>query len=293
MANSMTGFSRSVTDLTAARLTMEIKTVNHRYLEMTLRLPDRLRFVESLLREQLRQGLSRGKVELMVRWQETGGATGSTTGIRLNRHNLRALQEALQEVRQSVPEATAPDALSVLSWPGVLAEPEQDETQLAQAAQSCLRDALRQLQDNRRREGDAMVAQIAQRLDEVSLIVSHLRASVPELQTHIQQRLQARLDALNAGSMVDQDRLAQEVALLAQKADVAEELDRLDAHVAETRGVLARNEPIGRRLDFLMQEFNREANTLASKAAQSAYTQAAIDLKVQIEQMREQIQNLE
>lgn len=292
MAFSMTGFARSELSLSRGRVSLELRTVNHRYLDLSIRLPDRLRFAEPLIREQLRSRLSRGKVDVNVRWQgaDDDGVDAPPLAVRTDR--LDALQVAIQQVRRTVPDCVAPDALSVLSWPGVLVEPGLEESELTSAIQTALQDALDQLEANRQREGDALAVQIEHRLADVAAVVAELRQAVPALQQHLQQRLQERLAILGA-SELEPDRLAQEVAMLAQKADIAEELDRLDAHVAEARRVLGRQEPVGRRLDFLMQEFNREANTLGSKAAQSDYTQAAIDLKVHIEQMREQIQNLE
>lgn len=291
MALSMTGFARTEVALPSGRLSLEIRSVNHRYLDVTVRLPDQLRFAEPLIREHLRDQVSRGKVDVNVRWRsDDDSMEAQPLDVRADR--LEALQRAIQQVRRVVPESVAPDALSVLNWPGVLVQPELQESELTAAVKTATQEALDQLTANRQREGEALAAQIERRLNEVAAVVTELRQAVPSLQQHLLQRLQERLATLQANA-VDPERLAQEVAMLAQKADVAEELDRLDAHVAEARQVLGRQEPVGRRLDFLMQEFNREANTLGSKAAQTDYTQAAIDLKVHIEQMREQIQNLE
>lgn len=288
MAYSMTGFARAEESLPGGKLTLEIRTVNHRYLEVTVRMPDFLRFAEPLVRDRVRQRLSRGKVDITARWQADPGTLGQ---LDVHVERLQALQQALAQVQRYVPDCESPDALSVLGWPGVLTDTALDDESLKSAVNSLLSEALSQLEAARQREGDDLVESIAQRLDAVTESVAALRAEQPAMQSALQARLKERIAAL--GVEVEPERLAQEVAMLAQKADVAEELDRLDTHVAETRRVLARQEPIGRRLDFLMQEFNREANTLGSKAAHTDYTQAAVDLKVHIEQMREQIQNLE
>lgn len=288
MAYSMTGFARAEEALPGGKLTLEIRTVNHRYLEVTVRMPDFLRFAEPPVRDRVRQRLSRGKVDITARWQADPGTLGQ---LDVHVERLQALQQALAQVQRYVPDCESPDALSVLGWPGVLTDTALDDESLKSAVNSLLSEALSQLEAARQREGDDLVESIAQRLDAVTESVAALRAEQPAMQSALQARLKERVAAL--GVEVEPDRLAQEVAMLAQKADVAEELDRLDTHVAETRRVLARQEPIGRRLDFLMQEFNREANTLGSKAAHTDYTQAAVDLKVHIEQMREQIQNLE
>ncbi len=288
MAFSMTGFARAEESLVGGKLTLEIRTVNHRYLEVTVRLPEFIRFAEPLVRDRIRQRLSRGKVEVSARWQAD---PGTQTPMDVHAERLQALRQALAQVQRHVPDCQAPDALAVLGWPGVLTDAALDDDTLKSAVGDLLSDALSQLEAARQREGDDLVQSIAQRLDAVTESVASLRAAQPALQAALLAKLKERVAAL--GVEVEPDRLAQEVAMLAQKADVAEELDRLDTHVAETRRVLARQEPIGRRLDFLMQEFNREANTLGSKAAHTDYTQAAIDLKVHIEQMREQIQNLE
>ncbi|MCH8552453.1 MAG: YicC family protein [Natronospirillum sp.] len=288
MAHSMTGFARVTGQLAGSPLSIEIRTVNHRYLEVTPRVPEALRVAEPWLREAARQRLARGKVDVVVRWQQEGGPASDIT---VNLPRLQALRVALDEVAKAVPGGREPDVATLLAWPGVLAEPALEDDDLYRIVQPLFTQALDDLQAHREREGDALARSIEQRLDDIDAIVSDLRAGSANLQQHLSDRLQERLARLQAE--VDPDRLQQEIALLLQKSDVAEEIDRLAAHVAETRKVLARQEPIGRRLDFLMQEFNREANTLASKASQSAFTQSAIALKVLIEQMREQIQNIE
>lgn len=288
MTLSMTGFARSAAPTEQGELQIEIRTVNHRYLDVSCRLPEALRFLEPWLRERARARLSRGKVDIGLRWQNSAAVAAS---LQINRPRLEAVYAALNEVASVVPDSQPPTRTTLLGWPGVVREEGVDETALQQAAAPVLELALDELQAHRQREGEAMAVQIRQRLDEIEQIVARLQQDVGGLQAHLQARLEERLARLQAE--LDPERLQQEVALLLQKADVAEELDRLQTHVTEARRVLTLDEPAGRRLDFLMQEFNREANTLASKASQSSYTQAAIDLKVLIEQMREQIQNIE
>lgn len=288
MAYSMTGFARAEHTLPTGTLSVEVKSVNHRYLEVFVRLPDAVRFAEPMIREQVRKRLSRGKLEVTVRWQRDGLAGD---GMAVSDQVLAQLQHALVQVRQQVPDAPWPDALAVLQWPGVLTDADVSNDTLSTALEATLAEAMDRLRAHREREGQELALQIQQRLNQISDIVAQLRQAYPQLQAVLSERLLERVARLQAD--VEPQRLEQEVVMLVQKADVAEELDRLDIHVVETRQVLARREPVGRRLDFLMQEFNREANTLGSKSSNTDYTQAAIDLKVLIEQMREQIQNIE
>ncbi len=288
MTRSMTGFARVTGQAGAGALAIEIRTVNHRYLEVSLRVPEPLRFAEPWLREEARRRLARGKVDIALRWQRDTAAAGT---IRVDEQRLQGLRVALQKVAATIPDSRPPETTTLLGWPGVMEEPELDERALNQEMQALFRQALEDLQAHREREGAELATLIDQRLTEIEQIVSVLQTGQDELQALLSARLQERLERLQAE--VEPERLQQEVVMLLQKSDVAEELDRLSAHVVEARKVLQRREPIGRRLDFLMQEFNREANTLASKASQTAFTQAAIDLKVLIEQMREQIQNIE
>lgn len=288
MTLSMTGFSRTETSLPSGTLSVEVKSVNHRYLEVFVRLPEVLRLAETPIRERVRQEISRGKVDVAVRWQREAS---EQDGLHVQVNNLRQLHAALVAVRGLIPDVPMPNALEVLQWPGVVVEAHTTPESLNLALEEMLTRALLELREHRGREGAELAEQIAQRLDQIQNIVKTLRAAYPALQATLAERLQERLARLQIE--VDPQRLEQEVVMLLQKADIAEELDRLDVHIVETRKILARQEPVGRRLDFLMQEFNREANTLGSKATATEYSQAAIDLKVLIEQMREQIQNIE
>jgi uncharacterized protein (TIGR00255 family) len=211
--------------------------------------------------------------------------------LELDRDRLRAVLEACREIETRSAEAASPGVMELLSWPGVVREPEPDTGAAQQQALALLDQALDELIAHREREGEQIRGLLLARLDGIEQQVATLRLRLPEVRQKIREKLTARAAELT--DKVDNDRLELELVMLAQKMDVDEELDRLQGHVAETRRVLERDEPIGRRLDFLMQEFNREANTLASKSADGDTTAAAVELKVLIEQMREQVQNVE
>jgi uncharacterized protein (TIGR00255 family) len=201
------------------------------------------------------------------------------------------LLELLRAVRKLHPDATHPDALEILRWPGLLEEPERDITELLAAATDLFEQALTQMQKMRESEGARMHTVILDRCDSIDHSVAAMRERAPEVKQTIRQRLDDRIAQICAE--LDPQRLEQEVAILAQKSDIDEELDRLDSHVKEVRDTLAKNKPVGRRLDFLMQELNREANTIGSKSPDTETTRIAVDIKVAIEQMREQVQNIE
>jgi uncharacterized protein (TIGR00255 family) len=288
MIKSMTAFAREQGECTAGTLAIELRSVNHRYLDCSFKLPDQVRTLETPWREQLRNTLSRGKVECLVRWQ---GTSNSQRELQIDETQLQSLLQASERVRQQQPDCAMPTSLELLHWPGVLISTPEGEDELLGLARSLFSKAIETLQDNRAREGEKMAAVINDRLQLVSTEVERTRGLIPELLQRQEQRIRDRLD--NIGGDLDPQRLEQELVLLAQKADVEEELDRLEAHVDEVGRVLKKGGPCGRRLDFLMQELNREANTLSSKSISSTSTQNAVELKVLIEQMREQIQNLE
>lgn len=288
MPRSMTGFARLEEQYPWGHLICEIRTVNHRYLEPGLRLSDALRSLEPSLRESLRSQLGRGKVDVVLAFKPDE-ASGLSTDF--NYELARDLVRMVEQVNQLAANPAPINALDILRWPGVLKARELDQELLDKEALTLFERTLRQLLDNRAREGAELSNLIEQRLQAISEQVTEVRGRMPELAAQQQEKLRARLEVLN--TEVDEDRLAQELVYLAQKSDVAEELDRLAAHIAEVRRTLNQKEPIGRRLDFLMQELNREANTLSSKSTASSNTQAAVDMKVFIEQMREQVQNIE
>jgi uncharacterized protein (TIGR00255 family) len=289
MIQSMTGFASAERQLPEVRLCWEIRSVNHRYLETSLRLPEDFRSLEPVVREQLGAQLGRGKVDVGLRFNrgDNVGAGALVLNTELAKQIL-GMHEQLAEMTGLHQDASL-DAL--MRWPGMVSEAQQDNESLHQEALDLLSEAIAGLKDSRRREGEKLVAVISDRLDNVASLVSQVRAWLPEIREGLKNRLLTRLADLPMP--LDPGRLEQEVAFLVQKIDVDEELDRLDAHVSESRRVLKLNEPVGRRLDFLMQEFNRESNTLSSKSIDSRSTQAAVELKVLIEQMREQVQNIE
>lgn len=286
MTHSMTGFARVEEEFSWGRLSCEIRSVNHRYLEPSIRMPDSLRVAEGSFREQLKKTLSRGKVEVSFFLKQE-----NNDSAQINSDALNGLVQLLSAVNSSVPNPAPVNPLEALRWPGVLQANELDADTLIEAASAILKKALTDLQKSRAREGEGLAQHIQDRLAAISEHVATLRAEMPALTAAQQDKLSQKIEALQVD--VDQDRLAQELVIIAQKSDVAEELDRLDTHIVETQRALKQTGPIGRRLDFLMQEFNREANTLSSKAIASGVTQVAVELKVLVEQMREQVQNIE
>ncbi len=288
MIRSMTAFARSQSEQDGTDLTWELRSVNHRYLEVFVRLPEELRGLEPVVRERVGARLGRGKLEcaLRCRWN-----TAQDASLELDHDRLKGVLEACREIETRSAEATSPGVIDLLRWPGVVREPEPDSGAAQQQALALLDQALDDLVATREREGAQIKAVLEARLAGIEAQSARARARLPEVRQRARAKLQARLEELQA--KVDQDRLEQELVLLVQKMDVDEELDRLDGHVSEVRRVLERDEPVGRRLDFLMQEFNREANTLGSKSPDSETTAAAVELKVLIEQMREQVQNVE
>ena len=294
MADSMTAFARQHAEFEWGTLVWEIRSLNHRYLEPGFRLPETLRHLEPKLREQLRKSIHRGKVDLQLRF--TWGSAASDE-LSLNGALLDQLVRSEAEVRQWLERAETPAAalplntLELLRWPGVVQEQEEHTKAIEQETLTLFKQTLRTFQEQRAREGQALAAIITQRLDSIERIVSEIHSKMPEILEKQQKRLFENL--AKAATEGNPERLEQEIVLLVHKADIDEEVDRLTTHVAEVRRVLATKEPIGRRLDFLMQELNREANTLSSKAIVAETTFGAVELKVLIEQMREQIQNIE
>ncbi|MEH6670049.1 YicC/YloC family endoribonuclease [Halopseudomonas sp.] len=288
MVYSMTAFSRCELSTDRGNLAWEIRSVNHRYLEPTLRLPESFRALEGPLRERLRKSFARGKLEATLRFNPSVAGDGT---LEVNQPLVDQLLAAAKRISRQMDSPFKVNPLEVLAWPGVLAGSHQDEGELVQQARELFEQAVEALKAQRAREGGELKNLLEERLEAISQRVASLREMMPELLAAHRQKL---IDRFNEARLeLDTTRIEQELVLLAQKMDVAEELDRLDTHVAEARHVLSGDQAMGRRLDFLMQEFNREANTLGSKAIDSRSTQAAVDLKVYIEQMREQVQNIE
>lgn len=288
MIKSMTAFARRDAQSHWGSLSCEIRSVNHRYLDAQFRLPEPLRELEGELRERLRAALGRGKVEVGMRLQLLESGDGRFS---VNMEVAQALNESICRVNRMLDDPARVSALDVLRWPGVMTAEEPALEPVKAEAGALFERTLALLLEARESEGRRIEPMLTERLDTIEGLADGLRNRLPEILQKQQEQLRQRLE--QARIEVDEERLAQELVLLAQKADVAEELDRLQAHVAEVRDTLVRTDAVGRRLDFLMQELNREANTLSSKSIDTGLTQAAVELKVLIEQMREQVQNLE
>lgn len=289
MVRSMTAYARAQRHTAQGELTWELRAVNHRFLEPHLRLPEELRGLEPAVRERLAARLSRGKLDVTLRLApEPGGDPGALT---LNTRLLEQLLAVADTVGRRIGEPANPHVFELLRWPGLLLEPERDLDALGAAALDLLEGAIDELVAGREREGARLRTLMLERCAALEAQVAEVRERMPMVLANIRARLAERLGELRAE--LDPARLEQEMALLAQRLDVDEEMDRLLSHLTEVRDALDSREPAGRRLDFLMQELNREANTLGSKSADAAVTRAVVAMKVLIEQLREQVQNLE
>ena len=262
MIKSMTAFARESATGVAGEFTWELRAVNHRFLEPHIRLPDELRGLESAVRERLSARLSRGKIDCNLRYVAHPEAGA---GLRVNRRLVSQLLAAAEEVAALVGASVEPSAFDLLGWPGVLEEPQRDLDAVSHEAIAVLERALDTLEATRECEGGRLAALIIERCDRLQTSVAQVRELMPQILEGVRRRLRDRLAELRGE--LDGNRLEQELALLAQRLDVDEEMDRLEAHIAEVRSVVAGSQPVGRRLDFLMQELNREANTLTSKSA--------------------------
>lgn len=288
MIRSMTAFAGNEAEIGNLTLSCELRTVNHRYCDITFKLPDRLRFIESDLRTLIAAKIKRGKVECIINCKKQAKEGQS---LMINRDAVAALLAAANEIEQQMMAPLSFSALDVLAFPGVQQESDNDREQLKLGVSSLVDQTLNQLLEVREREGAQLGELIAERCLKMQEFVVAAGKRMPEVLAQLRIKLKDRITELVAEP--DFDRLEQELVFLAQKLDISEELDRLETHIAEVLRVLKQKEPVGRRLDFLMQELNREANTLGSKSADKEMTQIAIELKVLIEQMREQIQNVE
>ena len=288
MIHSMTAFARREGETPWGVLTWELRTVNHRYLEISPRLPEDLRVLESQVRDRVSTALQRGKVECQLRFQSLAQ---QSSDFALNKELITRLTAAAAEVDQMSERPAPLSALDILRWPGVIQAPLPDHEQMAVAALQILDEALAELQATRAREGAKLKGLILQRCDAVAAQAAVAAQRLPEVRTRLREKLLTRLAEVK--SELDPMRVEQEMVLLTQRLDVEEELDRLTAHLAEVKRVLGQAGPAGRRLDFLMQELHREANTLGSKSGDVETTRASMEMKVLIEQMREQVQNIE
>lgn len=286
MIHSMTAFARHELKADWGSALWEIRSVNQRYLESYFRLPEQFRGLESLLREKLRNNLHRGKLEISLKYN----ANQAAGELKLNDTFAAQLLQSASALQEKAPRAQL-NIADILRWPGVIETQAEDVDTLQAELLAGFDLALQDFLSGRGREGNAIEQMIQERLTAIGEQVAFVKSHLPQAMQWQRERLLNRLQEIKAE--LDQSRLEQEMAFLASKSDVAEELDRLEAHIKETRHTLKKGGACGRRLDFMMQEFNREANTLSSKAISTEITNAAVELKVLIEQMREQIQNIE
>jgi uncharacterized protein (TIGR00255 family) len=286
MIRSMTAYANTESATPQGWLACEVRAVNSRFLEVGVRLPDELRALEPQVREHVAARLARGKVDATFRYRPPAAASD----LLLDERTAAQLATVAGALKDNFPQL-ATDFAALLDWPGLLVKPELDQAGLAQAALALLDRSLDEFIAGRSREGEKLATALRERLDGIERIVAEVRTLLPDVRAALRAKLESRLADL--AQSAEPGRLEQELVLQLSRIDVDEELDRLAAHVGEARRILGLDEPVGRRLDFLMQEFNREANTLASKSVDQRATRAAVDLKVLIEQMREQVQNLE
>ncbi|WP_286306110.1 YicC/YloC family endoribonuclease [Methylophaga marina] len=284
----MTAFARHEEQTELGSLSWEIRSVNHRYLEVSFRLEESFRPFEMAMRKLISDTLSRGKVEVALRYR---APEQTQSALQMNVDLAKAVMENYQQLASFTDSAAPIDILRVMQWPGVIQTESLDQDALQATVLESLKHALADLVATREREGAALEQMIIQRCEQINDIAEQTKTRLPEIVASHRQKLSDRIAELEVN--LEPERLEQEMVLLAQKADVAEEIDRLQNHVNEVKHTLKRDEPIGRRLDFLMQELNREANTLGSKSIDTDTTRYSVDLKVLIEQMREQIQNIE
>jgi len=285
---SMTGFALARREGEWGELALELRAVNHRYLDLKISLPETLRALENPLRERLRAGLARGRIEAQLRWRAAAGMGLAVNDVLVS-DVMQAARGLARETQTDIPLAT--DVLSLLAWPGVVQPPVVATDALLPVLEALSEEVIGGLVAAREREGAALSDALNRRLDRLEDCVATIVARLPEVKTGLKSRLEARLEAL--GESVEAGRVAQEAALLVVRQDVDEELDRLAAHAREVRRLLGADKPVGRRLDFLMQELGREAGTLASKAGDMEINRRALDCRVLIEEMREQVQNIE
>lgn len=288
MTQSMTAFARAESAGPWGQLSWELRSVNHRYLEVWLRLPDEMRALEMALRERIAARVTRGKIEASLRLVWTAAPAAEAA---LNMEGARRVAAWCEQLRPLLPGAPGVSPLELLRWPGVLSEPPRDLDAVREQVLRALDAALDEFIASRRREGEKLALLLEQRCASLAMLVAEVRAQRPAVLARLRDKLLARIEEVKVSP--EPQRLEQELVFHAQRLDVAEELDRLEAHIGEARAILRKPEPAGRRLDFLMQEFNREANTLGSKSGDGATTRASVEMKVLIDQMREQIQNIE
>lgn len=288
MTRSMTGHARAETRAPWGALAIEIRSVNQRFLDLSVRLPDPLRFLEADVRQAIGKRISRGKLDINFYFNPEAA---STTEIAVNTDLLKALDDAMNQVHMAMPGVMSPNALNVLQYPGVVAQPELAQDDVKADVLALLEQALEQLIESRSAEGERLAAMILERCETIEGHAKQVREVVPQIRVAMEERLRKRLEQVDVE--INEGRIEQELVMFAQKADVDEEVDRLESHIAAVKQALKSKQPVGRKLDFLMQEFTREANTLGSKSQGIETTNISVELKVLIEQMREQVQNIE
>jgi len=288
LAKSMTAFARCAAETPLGQMTWEVRSVNHRYREVAMRLPEELRFAEGVFRDAISAVVNRGRVDALLRYTPPSADVAERD---IDVEVVGHLANWSDRVHAIVPDAKPLQISEILKWPGVMSAPAVDDEVLADAAADLLREALSELSNSREGEGSALASILKDKIATARGILSSLTAQLPDIAKAQRQRLEQRL--MEMVEQVDPERLEQEVVILLARSEVTEEMDRLGLHLDEVEQILTRTEPVGRRLDFMMQELNREANTLGSKSAQLEQTSASVDLKVLIEQMREQVQNIE
>lgn len=288
MVRSMTAFASSEAQIGSLTINCELRSVNHRYCDISFKLPDYFRFTESALRTALSSQIKRGKIECSLNYKKQ---RTDEQAFKVNPQAVSALLAATAEIEALMSNPRSFSALEVMAFPGIQQEQEIDKQTLQAGIDQLLAAALQAFIATREREGQQLQLLVIERCEKMTELVAAAKQRMPQVLTAIRSKMQERITELVANP--DFDRLEQEMVLLVQKLDVAEELDRLETHLVEVQRTLEQNEPVGRRLDFLMQELHREANTLGSKSADKEMTQISIELKVLIEQMREQIQNIE
>lgn len=288
MTYSMTGFSRSSSEQSMGALAWELRSVNHRYLDVTVKLPDDLKGLETTVRQKLAECVKRGKIECNLRYKPSAEQQGE---IQVDEELAAEILKACHTITKTLRQPSEINVLEVLKWSGVVKETETDLTPVMAEALTLFEKAVNELSESRLSEGQRLQKMIEQRVVAMKFIVADEKKRRPEIVKKTREKLLARIEELSINC--DKERFEQELAYLVQKMDVDEELDRLGSHFSEIEKIFKRDEPIGRRLDFIMQELNREANTLGSKSVDILTTQASVELKVLIEQMREQVQNIE
>ena len=289
MIKSMTAFAAVEENYDFGRLTWELRSVNHRFLDANIRMPEDFRVLEAEVRSRLSARLSRGKVDINLRFSAAPGLIGAN--LKLHDELADSLLRVYQELAAKASATSAPDLSQLLRWPGLVEQPPPDPQPMREAALALFDQAIDRLVESREREGAAIHQALSERINSIQRWVGEIREWMPEIREGLRSKLIERCADLP--QPIDPGRLEQEIALYAQKLDVDEELDRLAAHTEEGLRVLGLDEPVGRRFDFLLQEFHRESNTLSSKSVDLRTSQAAVELKVLIEQLREQVQNIE